>query len=242
MQREQLFSLLHCSVQRCSTPPHPCASREYSLTAGSGQSDRSEPQSALSAFARMPQLFIKCRWTRAHGYSEYSHRATSVRQWDAHHYGSAVGRGRTERHWCEQSHARARGRYSRVLTYSSATYLGRRQVAQPWHLTPSMRAAVGRCSSRLAQAPLRIAKRQRAPRRNAFAPRGHALRGGAMGCTVLQRVALRNKVVALELRGIVRPIINDAAMHTSKHENGPWADGTDSSSPGVARTVGRTYA
>ena len=167
----------------------------------------------------MPQLFVKCRWTRAHGYSEYSPRATSVRQWDALHYGSAVGRGfSTGRHRREQSHARVRGRYSRVLTYSSATYLGRRQVAQPWHLTPSMRAAVGRCSSRLAQAPLRRAKRQRAPRRNAF-----ALRGGAMGCTVLQRVALRNKVVALALRGIVRPIINDAAMHTSKPTK--WAVG-----------------
>ena len=118
-------------------------------------------------------------------------------------------------------HVHAAG--TREYSYSSATYPGRRHVAQPWHLTPSMRAAVGRCSSRLAQAPLRRAKRQRAPRRNAFAPRGHALRGGAMGCTVLQRVALRNNDVALALRGIVRPIINDAAMHTSKPTK--WAVG-----------------
>ncbi len=136
----------------------------------------------------MPQRVIECRWTRAHGYSEYSHRASSVRQWDALHYESAAGRGfSTERHRCEQSHAR--GRYSRVLKNRSATYLGRRQVAQPWHLTPSMRAAVGRCNSRLAQAPLRRAKRQRAPRRNEFARRGNALRGGAMRCAAGQCVA-----------------------------------------------------
>ena len=53
-------ALLHSTAPVCRT-------REYSLTADCGRSDRSEPKVCSVGFrTQVPQLFIKCRWTRAH--------------------------------------------------------------------------------------------------------------------------------------------------------------------------------